>query len=117
MTLMHGFTQARVATAAANLGAHIRLERSVARLDIQADDSRAESERIRSDGLSKGSALLSEVTLTGSLGHEFRRSRFIAPKTRGPAYQITHPTKEDELSAGRFQLFLDVFATNGVGMC
>jgi hypothetical protein len=47
---MHGFTQACVATAAANLGAHIRLKRGVARLDIQADDPRAESGRIRSDG-------------------------------------------------------------------
>jgi hypothetical protein len=34
MTLMHGFTQACIATAAANLGAHIRLERGVAKLDI-----------------------------------------------------------------------------------
>jgi hypothetical protein len=50
MTLMHGFTQACVATAAANLVAHTRLERGVARLDIQADDPRAESGRIRSDG-------------------------------------------------------------------
>jgi hypothetical protein len=68
-------------------------------------------------GLSEGSALLSEVTLTGSLGHEFRRLQCIAPKTRGPAFPVAHPTKEDEFSADRFQLFLDVFATNGVGMC
>jgi hypothetical protein len=43
INLMHGFTQACAAMVAANLGAHIRLERSLARLDIQADDSRAES--------------------------------------------------------------------------
>jgi hypothetical protein len=117
INLMHGFTQACAAMAAANLGAHICLERSLAKLDIQADDSRAESGRIRSDGLSKGSALLSEVTRTGSLGHEFRRSQYIAPKPNGRAYPVAYPAKEEELSAGRVQLFLDVFATNGVGMC
>src|ERR1700682_22721 len=62
-------------------------------------------------------ALLSEVTLAGSLGHEFRRPQFIAPKTRGSRTRPIIRTKNDELSAGGFQLFLDVFATNGVGMC
>ena len=62
-------------------------------------------------------ALLSEVTLAGSLGHEFRRPQFIAPKTRSPRPRSITRTKKEEFSAGRFQLFLDVFATNGVGMC
>jgi hypothetical protein len=62
-------------------------------------------------------ALLSEVTLAGSIGHEFRRPQFIALKTRGPAFRLLTRTKKDELSPGRFQLFLDVLATNDVGMC
>jgi hypothetical protein len=62
-------------------------------------------------------AFLSEVTLAGSLGHECRSPQFIAPKTRGPRPRLITRTKKDELSAGRFQLFLDVFAINGVGMC
>jgi hypothetical protein len=107
---MHGFTQACAAMAAANLGAHICLERSLARLDIQADDSRAESGRIRSDGLSKGSALLSEVTRTGSLGHEFRRSQYIAPKPKGRAYPGCLPrqrgrivSRQSSALSGRFR--------------
>jgi hypothetical protein len=62
-------------------------------------------------------ALLSEVTLAGSLGHVFHRPQFIAPKMRSSRPRLIIRTEKDQLSVGIFQLFLDVFATNGVGMC
>jgi hypothetical protein len=105
INLMHGFTQACAAMVAANLGAHIRLERSLARLDIQADDSRAESGRIQSDGLSKGSALLSEVTRTGSLGHEFRRSQYIARNRRDVPTRLLTPPKRKNCQQPEFSSF------------
>jgi len=43
--------------------------------------------------------------------------RSLSPRKRGGARPRLITGTKNELIAGRSQLFLDVFATNGVGMC
>ena len=54
-------------------------------------------------------ALLSEVTLTGSLGHAFRRLQFIAPNTRGPASPVAHPHQKGRIVSRSISAFAGRF--------
>ena len=56
-----------------------------------------------------GRALLSEVTLTGTLGHAFRRLQFIAPNTRGPASPVAHPHQKGRIVSRSISAFAGRF--------